>query len=49
MTALVGNCLFVRNVGSQAALPSVLQETIGKHSEHMAVPFTPCVAGQHIF
>lgn len=48
MTALVGNFLFVRNVGSQAALPSVLQETIGKDSKHMAVPFAPCVAGQQI-
>lgn len=48
MAALVGNFLFVSNVGNQAALPSVLQEAIGKDSEHMAVPFAPCVAGQQV-
>lgn len=42
MAALVGNFLFVSNVGNQAALPSVLQEATGKDSEHMAVPFAPC-------
>lgn len=34
MAALVGSFLFVSNVGNQAALPSVLQEAVGKDPEH---------------
>ena len=32
MAALFGNFLFVSNIGNQAALPSVLQEAMGKGS-----------------
>lgn len=41
MVALVGSFLLVSNMGNQAALPSLFQETVEKGSEHMTVPFAP--------
>jgi len=42
MAALVGNFLFVSNIGNQAALPSVLQEE--RTLNTVAMPFAPCMA-----
>lgn len=41
MAALVGNFLFVSNMRNQAALPSVLQEAVGKDSEHSGCAICP--------
>lgn len=38
MAPLVGNFLFVSHVGNQAAPPSVLEEALGKGSEHGGWP-----------
>lgn len=39
--AIVGNFLFVSNIGNQAALPLVLQEAVGKDSEHSGCAICP--------
>lgn len=44
MAALAKNFLFVSNIENQAALPSVLQEIVGKGSKHSDCAICPLYA-----